>query len=53
MITARGTDSARKIEVIETRAIRGDGTEQNPVRIVIQYWDLDGNLLAEHDTINE
>lgn len=37
------------IEVIHTEAARGDGTEENPVRIVHQYWDKAGNLLAEND----
>lgn len=37
--------SARVIQVIETKADRG------PAREVTQYWDLDGKLLAEVDTI--
>ncbi len=45
----RGTDSARVIQVIETKALRGVGTEEDPVRMVIQYWGFDGTLLAEHD----
>lgn len=28
---------------------RGCGTEEDPVRTIAQYWDLDGNLLAEYD----
>ena len=45
----RGTDSARVVSVIETRALRGTGTEKDKCRIVIQYWDFEGNLLAEND----
>lgn len=45
----RGTDSARIIQVIETQSLRGDGTEGDMCRIVKQYWDFDGNLLAESD----
>lgn len=45
----RGTDSARVISIIETKALRGTGTEENPCRIVKQYWDFEGNLLAEND----
>ncbi len=45
----RGTDSARVISVIETQALRGIGTEKDKCRMVIQYWDFDGNLLAEND----
>lgn len=45
-----GTESARVIQVIETKAKRGLGTEKDPVREVTQYWDLDGTFLAELDT---
>ena len=44
-------DKARMIEVIETtltRRFSGDGVEQS-VRTITQYWDKDGNLLAEND----
>lgn len=40
---------AELIEVIHTEATRGDGTEENPVRIVHQYWSKNGDLLAEKD----
>lgn len=49
MVIPRGTDTAKVIPVIETQSIKGAGTEENPVRTVIQYWDFDGNLLAEND----
>ena len=42
----RGTDSARVVSVIETQALRGTGKEEDKCRIVTQYWDFDGNLLA-------
>jgi len=48
----RGVDGARVIQVIETEAMRGAGTEDDPCRIVHQYWDFDGNLLAEADSKN-
>ena len=44
-----GTRSARVIQVIETRSVRGLGTEKDPVREVTQYWDFEGNFLAEMD----
>lgn len=44
-----GTQSARIIQVIETKAKRGMGTEKDPVRTVTQYWDFEGNFLAEMD----
>lgn len=50
MAVPKGTDSARVIQVIETKALRGAGTEKDPVRIVTQYWDFEGKLLAEDDS---
>ena len=50
MVRPRGTDVARVISVIETKGIRGVGTEKDPVREVTQYWDFEGNFLAEADT---
>ena len=48
-IRPRGTDEAKAIQVIETRSLRGVGTEDDMCRCVIQYWDFGGNLLAEND----
>lgn len=48
-VRPRGTDGARVIQVIETRALRGIGTEEDMCREVVQYWDFEGNLLAESD----
>lgn len=45
----RGTDSAKVIQVIETRAIMGAGERGDPVREVVQYWSFDGEMLAEYD----
>lgn len=44
-----GTRKARVIQVIETKALKGIGTEKDPVREVTQYWDLDGKRLAISD----
>ena len=44
-----GTKSAEIIQVIKTIAKRGLGTEKDPAREVTQYWDLEGNFLAEND----
>ena len=45
----RGTDSAQLIPVIETKSIRGRGTQDDLCREVVQYWDLNAKLLAEND----
>lgn len=50
MVRPDGTKSARVIQVIETKAKRGLGTEKDPVREVTQYWDFEGNFLAEMDS---
>nr|DAJ71523.1 MAG TPA: hypothetical protein [Caudoviricetes sp.] len=49
MARPRGTDSARVISVIETQALRGNGTDEDKCRTVTQYWDFNGKLLAEYD----
>lgn len=53
MPTPRGCDKAEVISVIKTVALKGAGTENDPCREVIQYWDFEGNLLAQNDTVNE
>ena len=45
----RGVDSAKVIQVIETKSARGSGTTEQPARIVTEYWSLEGEKLAEHD----
>lgn len=42
---------AKVIQVIEVETGRGKGTEDDVMRRVIQYWTLDGELLAEHDPL--
>ena len=50
MVRPDGTKSAKVVQVIETRALRGSGkNESDMCREVKQYWDFDGNLLAEND----
>ena len=42
------------IEVVRTRLQRrGQGVVGDPVRILTQYWSLEGELLAEIDPFNE
>ena len=40
---------AKVIQVIVTEENRGTGKMDNPYRNVPQYWDFDGELLAEVD----
>jgi len=41
---------AKVITVIRTNLlVRGKGEEKDPIRIITQYWTLDGHLLVEDD----
>ena len=43
---------ARVIQVIETTLTRrGEGVIGDPIRIITEYWDMDGNKLCEVDPI--
>ena len=33
--------------IIVVKVLKGEGTEKDPARMAIQYWDLDGNFLFE------
>lgn len=43
----RGTDSARLVTVIETTALCGSGTADDPCYPKVQYWSLEGDYLGE------
>lgn len=40
------SDSAKVMQVIQVQTVTGQGTEENPYRCIIEYWSLDGKLLA-------
>ena len=48
-MSSNGIESAKVIQVIETKSVRGSGSTQDPYRIVTSYWCLNGKKLAEHD----
>ena len=50
-VRPRGTDKAKVMKVIRTESIIGKGIPEDPVRVIYQYWDLKGNLLAKNDTL--
>ena len=50
MIRLKGPKSVEMMQVIKVTAEKGTGIEGDPVREIIQYWDTEGNLLAETDT---
>ena len=45
--------SVKTAQVIITESSIGKGIESDPIRILVEYWDLTGGLLAQHDTIND
>jgi hypothetical protein len=45
-----GMDSAEIVQLIHTNLLRrGEGKEGDPIRVIDQYWTLDGQLLFEID----
>jgi hypothetical protein len=40
------------VTLIHVRSTRGDGTEENPVRGIVQFWSLEGELIAEAESNN-
>ena len=46
-ITVFAVQSVRMRQVIETITPLGLGRPDDPARDIVQYWDLDGNLLGE------
>lgn len=46
--------TARVVQLIETTlTLTGGGSVGDPVRIVTQYWTLDGKLVAEVDQLKK
>lgn len=41
---------AQIVEVIRVERKVGNGTEEDPIRIVVGYWLKSGELIAEHCT---
>lgn len=46
-------DTCRVIQVVETTILRrGTGAVGDPIRVITQYWGMDGKLLCEIDPID-
>ncbi len=41
------------IKVIRVKLTRGKGTPEDPVRIIYQYWDMEGILIKDNDNYLE
>lgn len=46
-------DRVRIVELIEIEAVKGQGTEKDPIRRVKSYWTKDGKIIAEIEDTNE
>ncbi len=49
-IRRKGPHSVKVVPVIEVKIMKGLGIEGDKVREVTEYWDLNGDFLAERDT---
>ncbi|MDB0581207.1 hypothetical protein [Salinicoccus roseus] len=51
-IEHRPPDKVDVMKVIKIQSLRGNGTKDNPVREIYQYFDMSGEFIFEIDTIN-
>lgn len=45
-------NSAKVVPTIITQSVRGSGQEDSPLRVVTEYWALDGTKLSENDPLS-
>lgn len=48
-VAMKTPDSVKVIQVVRVAACCGAGTKEDMFRLVLQYWSLEGKLLAEDD----
>ena len=41
--------SVKVVEVVQVVTTKGNGTDEDPNRVITEYWSLDGELLAVVD----
>lgn len=46
-------DKAEVIQVVRTTLLRRGNGKDDPIRIIEQFWSLDGKLLVENDPITD
>lgn len=49
----KGIRKAQIVKVIKTKTSVGNGTKEDPVRTIVQYWGRDGELICTKDPVNE
>ncbi|AGF87591.1 hypothetical protein [Streptococcus suis] len=45
-------ESVKLIGLIEVKVVKGTGTQENPTRLVTQYWNYENHLVFEIDPIS-
>lgn len=45
----KSVEEAKIVVLIETVSHRGNGTQENPDRLIREYWTLDGKKAGEYD----
>lgn len=45
------SEEMKLVEVIRAQVMRGRGTPDDPHRTIVQFWSVDGELLAEDDRL--
>lgn len=53
MNNQRGVDSVKVVTLIETTTLIGSGSKEDPHRNLVQYWNMEGTLIAETDSFLE
>lgn len=48
-VARHGSRKAKVVQVILVETLIGKGSEEDPLRVVNEYWSLDGDLLAVTD----
>lgn len=48
-----GVNQAKLVKVLEIKSLAGSGTEEAPYYEVIEYYSLDGELLARHNPLKQ
>ncbi len=46
-------DAVQVVHVVRVQMVRGTGTAGDPVRRVVRFYDFEGELLAEHDSLED
>lgn len=49
----RRLDGVKVSQIIVAKVVKGDGTEENPIRAFAQFWSMSGDFIAEIEWNND